>query len=140
MKFGRNPAALDYLLVQAAFTSAQWDPAVCDFTLSIENANGQVTALNVPAGDLKQGRKCAIYSDRSARRSGGVQRLQICRMQEANRYRFNLKGFDAFAAAATLAEMSIQVDICGTPLPPHTDSWRPQRRGWLLPRATWMSP
>ena len=137
IKFGRKPGKLDYLMVQGGFELASYDPTVCDFTISITNANGAVTSFAVAAGELQQKGKCAVYSDKAARKAGGTQRVQVCAMREVDRWRFNLKGFGEFSAQATLADMNLRLDTCSDSFARGT-TWNEKRNGWILPRSTWM--
>ena len=136
MKFGRGSSGLDYLLVQGGLDPITWDPATCEFELSISNTNGPVVSFSVPAGSLTNRGSCSKYKDAKARKNGGLQKLQVCQMREPGKVRFNLKGFDDFDAAATLADMSIDVTACGNTYSRLT-TWRQLKRGWVLPRATW---
>ena len=137
MKFGRKPGKLDYLMVQGGFELASYDPTVCDFTLAITNANGAVTSFSVAAGQLQQRGKCAVYSDKAAKKMGGTQRVQVCAMREADRWRYNLKGFGEFSAEATLADMNLRLDTCADSFARGT-TWTQKKNGWILPRSTWV--
>lgn len=137
MKFGKKASQLDYLLMQGGFELPGYDPTTCDFTLSITNANGAVTSFSLAAGDFQQSGKCAVYTDRAARRGGGTQRAQVCAMREPDRWRYKLKGFAEFSDQATLANMNVRLDTCGNAFARGT-TWNPKRNGWLLPRSTWM--
>jgi hypothetical protein len=136
MKFARGTSGLDYVLVQGGLDPIAWDPATCEFELSISNTNGPVVSFAIPAGSLTDRGRCSKYKDAKARRNGGMQKLQVCQMQDPGKVRFNLKGFEDFDAAATLADMSIDVTACGNTYSRLT-TWRPLKRGWLLPRTTW---
>ena len=136
MKFARGSSGLDYVLVQGGLDPIAWDPATCEFELSISNTNGPVVSFAIPAGSLTDRGRCSKYKDAKARRNGGMQKLQVCQMQDPGKVRFNLKGFEDFDAAATLADMSIDVTACGNTYSRLT-TWRPLKRGWLLPRTTW---
>lgn len=137
MKFGRGTSGLDFLSMRGGFEMASWDPDTCDFDLTISNVNGPVVAFSAPAGTTaKRGRTCSVLKDKAAKKTGGLQRLQICTMKTPGKMRFNLKGFDAFDALATEAEMTIGLTTCGTTFTRST-TWRQIREGWILPRSTW---
>ena len=136
MKFGRGASGLDYLLVQGGLSPIAWDPVTCAFDLAISNANGPVVSFSAPAGSTTPRKRCSIFKDKAARKSGGLQRLQVCSMLDPSKVRFNLKGFEDYDAAATLADMTIEVTACGSTYSRHT-TWRQLKRGWLLPRAVW---
>ena len=137
MKFGRGASGLDFLSMRGGFEMASWDPDTCDFDLTISNVNGPVVAFSAPAGTTaKRGRTCSVLKDKAAKKTGGLQRLQVCTMKTPGKMRFNLKGFDDFDALATEAEMTIELTTCGTTFTRST-TWRQVREGWILPRSTW---
>lgn len=120
-------------LLAGFYPEEPYDPVLCDFRISLSNANGPIYDGSLLPGDLvRKGRK-NLFRDRLARTSpsarDGISLTQMSRRPEGY-WRFQFRAFDDLDAA-TETEMTLRMETCGNTYELTTD-WNKIQNGFKL--------
>lgn len=133
-----NPSILkfrngqDYLYSRLAFsTPSKCDPTTDPFSYTLSNAGGTIGTWSLTAGQIQPagGGRRYFFKDKQAKKLGGIKRVLFDPLDD--RICMNFKGFEDLSTA-TVAEMTVDVDVCGTSYS-FTADWSPRKKGWVLP-------
>ena len=119
------------------FPEEPYDPALCDFRISLSNVNGPIYDGSLLPGDLQRRGRKNRFKDPSARTDPGL-RDGIGLAQLAQRpegyWKFQFRAFDQLDAA-TETEMTLRLETCGNAYELTTD-WKQIRSGFKLNMRT----
>ena len=133
-----NPTVLkfrngeDYLYSRLAFgTASKCDPTTDDFSYTLSNTDGTIGTWSLTGSEIQPagGGRRYQYKDKQAKKNGGIKRLLLDPLDD--RICMNFKGFEDLSSA-TLADMTIDVDVCGASYS-LTATWNERKKGWVLP-------
>ena len=132
LKFRYNVDNADYLYSRLAFTTpSKCDPSAHDFSYTLSNTDGTIGTWSLTGAQIQPtgGGRRYQYKDKQAKKNGGIKRLLLD--PKDDRICMNFKGFENLSAA-TLAVMTIDVDVCGASYS-LTATWSERKKGWVLP-------